>query len=101
MFPSHFSLPTFSYTFSPLRLFPRPLFPTLVPCQKQSVAPDSPESPPQLSLCVSLPSFSLPTVPCPLFPFSIMSLPSFPIFDYFPDNLSSLVILCYLYKLLQ
>ena len=83
-FPSHFSLPTFSYTFSLLRLFPCPLFPTLVPCQKQSVAPDSPESPPLLSLCVSFPSFSLPTVPFPLSLFSIMSLPSFTIFDYVP-----------------
>ena len=100
-FPSHFSLPTFSYTFSPLRLFPCPLFPTLVPCQKQSVAPDSPESPPLLSLHVSLPSFSLPTVPFPLSLFLIMSLPSFPVFDYFPANLLSLMILCYLYKLLQ
>jgi hypothetical protein len=100
-FPSHFSLPTFSYTFSLFRLFPCPLFPTLVPCQKQSVAPDSPESPPLLSLCVFFPSFSLPTVPCPLSLFSIVSLPSFPIFDYFPSHLSSLMILCCLYKLLQ
>jgi hypothetical protein len=65
------------------------------------VAPDSPESPPLLSLCVSLSSFSFPTVPFPLSLFSTMSLPSFPIFDYFPDNLLSLMILCYLYKLLQ
>jgi hypothetical protein len=100
-FPSQFSLPTFSYTFSLFRLFPCPLFPTLVPCQKQSVASDSPESPPLLSLCVSLPSISLPTVPCPLSLFSMVSLPSFPIFDYFPAHLSSLIISCFLSKLLQ
>jgi hypothetical protein len=52
-------------------------------------------------LCVSLPSFSLPTVLCPLSLFSIISLPTVPIFDYFPAHLLSLMISCCLYKLLQ
>jgi hypothetical protein len=78
-FLAHLSLPTFSYTFSLFRLFPFPLFPTHVPCQKQSVASDSQESPPLLSLCV----FPFPPPPCPLFP------THFPYFDYFPAHLSS------------
>jgi hypothetical protein len=90
-FPAHLSLPTFSYTFSLFRLFPCPLFPSHVPCQKQSVASDSQESPPLLSLCV----FPFPPPPLPLFP------THFPYFDYFPAHLSSLMISCCLYKILQ
>ncbi len=85
-FPAHLSLPTFSYTFSLFRLFPSPLFPIHIPCQKQSVASDSRESPPLLRLCVSLPSSSLPTVPYPLSLFRLFPCPPF-----IPDDLILLI----------
>ncbi len=66
MFPSHCSLPAFP--------FPRSLPVALVTHPS-----------PLLSKSVhSLPSSSLPPVPCPLSLFSIMFLPSFPIVDYVP-----------------
>ncbi len=64
-FPAHFSLPSF-----PARSSQWQLWLTRVPSTAEFVC--------------SLPSFSLPTVPRPLSLFSIMSLPSFPIFDYVP-----------------
>jgi hypothetical protein len=111
LFPAHFSLPIFPVRSSHWRLFrkklldywgievfpcppfPCPLFPTHVPCQKQSVASDSQESPPLLSLCV----FPLPPPPFPLFP------THFPYFDYFPAHLSSSLLWWFHvpYKLLQ
>ncbi len=74
VFPSLHSLPA----------FPFPLFPSLIPFQKQSVVFVTHMS----SLLSSLPSSSLPTVPCPLSLLTIMSLPSFPIDDYVPTLLS-------------
>ena len=63
---------------------PFPLFPSLVPYQKQSVAFVTHTSPLLSKSVHSLPSSSLPTVPCPLSLLTIMSPPSFPIDDYVP-----------------
>jgi hypothetical protein len=65
LFPAHFSLPLFPARSSQWRLWLT-------------------RDPSTAEFVCSLPSFSLPTVPCPLSLFSIMSLPSFPIFDYVP-----------------
>jgi hypothetical protein len=80
IFPSHYFPARFSLSSFPARSSQWRLWLTRVPSTAKSVPP--------------LPSFSLHTVPCP-FPyfrscpcplslFSIMSLPSFPIFDYVP-----------------
>ena len=63
---------------------PFPLFPFLVPYQKQSVAFVTHTSPLLSKSVHSLPSSSLPPVPCPLSLLTIMSPPSFPIDDYVP-----------------
>ncbi len=63
---------------------PFPLFPSLVPYQKQSVVFVTHTSPLLSKSVHSLPSSSLPTVPCPLSLLTIMSPPSFPIDDYVP-----------------
>ncbi len=100
---------------------PFPFFPSLIPCQKQSVALVTHPSPLLSKSVHSLPSSFLPPVPCPLSLFSIMFLPSVPIDDYvpalspyfrlcsFPLSLFSimslthlsLMSLCYLYRLLE
>ena len=71
VFPSLHSLPA----------FPFPIFPSLVPYPKQSVVFVTHMSPLLSKSVHSLPSSSLPTVPCPLSLLTIMSPPSFPIFD--------------------
>jgi hypothetical protein len=63
---------------------PFPLFPSLVPYQKQSVAFVTHTSPLLSKSVHSLPSSSLHIVPCPLSLLTIMSPPSFPIDDYVP-----------------
>ncbi len=63
---------------------PFPLFPSLVPYQKQSVVFVTHTSPLLSKSVHSLPSTSLPTVLCPLSLLTIMSPPSFPIDDYVP-----------------
>ncbi len=69
MFPSHYSLPAFP-------------FPCSLP---EAVSGVVTHTSPLLSKSVhSLPSSSLPTVPCPLSILTIMSPPSFPIDDYVP-----------------
>ena len=78
VFPSLHSLPS----------VPFPLFPSLVPYQKQSVVFVTYTSPLLSKSVHSLPSSSLPTVPFPLSLLTIMSLPSFPIDDYVPALLS-------------
>ncbi len=65
LFPARFSLPSFPARSSQWRLWL-----TRVPSTAKSVR--------------SLPSFSPPTVPCPLSQFLIMFPPPFPIFDYVP-----------------
>ena len=78
VFPSLHSLPA----------FPFPLFPSLVPYQKQSVVFVTHTSPLLSKSVHSLPSSSLPTVPFPFSLLTIMSLPSFPIDDHVPTLLS-------------
>ena len=88
---------------------PCPFFPSLVPCQKQSVVLVTHPSPLLSKSVHSLPSSSLPPVPCPLSLFSIMSPPSFPIDNYVPALFPyfqscswrslSLMSLCYFYKI--
>ena len=68
----------------PFPLFPARFFPSLVPCQKQSVVLVTHPSPLLSKSVHSLPSSSLPPVPCPLSLLTIMSPPSFPIDDYVP-----------------
>jgi hypothetical protein len=95
----------------PFPLFPARFFPSLVPCQKQSVVLVTHPSPLLSKSVHSLPSSSLPTVPCPLSLLTIMFLPSFPIDDYVPApfpyfRLSpwhslSLMFLCYMCRLLK
>ena len=68
----------------PFPLFPARFFPSLVPCQKQSVVLVTHPSPLLSKSVHSLPSSSLPTVPCPFSLLTIMSPPSFPIDDYVP-----------------
>jgi len=90
---------------------PFPLFPSLVPYQKQSVAFVTHTSPLLSKSVHSLPSSSLPTVPCPLSLLTIMFLLPFPIFDYVPSPLPyfwlcswwslSLMSLCYFYKIVE
>ena len=100
---------------------PFPLFPSLVPYQKQSVVFVTHTSPLLSKSVHSLPSSSLPTVPCPLSLLTIMSPPSFPIDDYVPALFSyfrlcspslslflimpwhslSLMSLCYFYKIVE
>ena len=93
---------------------PFPLFPSLVPCQKQSVMFVTHTSP-----LLSKSVHSLPTVLCPLSLLTIMSPPSFPIDDYVPALFSyfrlcslslflimpwhslSLMSLCYFYKIVE
>ena len=75
VFPSLCSLPS----------IPFPLFPSLVPYQKQPVVFVTHMSPLLSNSVHSLPSSSLPTVPCPLSLLTIMFPPSFPIFDYAPS----------------
>ena len=74
VFPSLCSLPS----------IPFPLFPSLVPYQKQSVVFVTYTSPLLSKPVHSLPSSSLPAVPFPLSLLTIMFPPSFPIFDYAP-----------------
>ena len=69
----------------PFPLFPARFFPSLVPCQKQSVVLVTHPSPLLSKSVHSLPSSSLPPVPCPLSLLTIMFPPSFPIFDYVPS----------------
>ncbi len=73
-----------SYYECSLPSVPFPFFPSLVPYQKQSVAFVTHTSPLLSKSVHSLPSSSLPTVPCPLSLLTIMSPPSFPIDDYVP-----------------
>ena len=100
---------------------PFPLFPSLVPYQKQSVVFVTHTSPLLSKSVHSLPSTSLPTVLCPLSLLTIMSPPSFPIDDYVPALFSyfrlcslslslflimpwhslSLMSLCYFYKIVE
>ena len=68
----------------PFPLFPARFFPSLVPCQKQSVVLVTHPSPLLSKSVHSLPSSSLPPVPRPLSLLTIMFLPSFPLDDYVP-----------------
>ena len=68
----------------PFPSFPFPLFPSLIPCQKQSVALVTHPIPLLSKSVHPLPSSSLPPVPCPLSLLTIMFPPSFPIDDYVP-----------------
>ena len=74
----------FPIMYVPFPLFPARFFPSLVPCQKQSVVLVTHPSPLLSKSVHSLPSSSLPPVPCPLSLLTIMSPPSFPIYDYVP-----------------
>ncbi len=69
----------------PFPLFPARFYPSLVPCQKQSVVLVTHPSPLLSKSVHSLPSSSLPPVPCPLSLLTIMFPPSFPFFDYVPS----------------
>jgi hypothetical protein len=68
----------------PFPLFPARFFPSLVFCQKQSVVLVTHPNPLLSKSVHSLPSSSLPPVPCPLSLLTIMFLPSFPIDDHVP-----------------
>ncbi len=89
----HTSNPDLIHTFKfsavllyvPYMSVPFPLFPSLVPYQKQSVVFVTHTSPLLSKSVHSLPSSSLPTVPCPLSLLTNMSPPSFPIDDYAPS----------------
>ncbi len=79
---------------------PFPLFPSLVPYQKQSVAFVTHTSPLLSKSVHSLPSSSLPNVPA-LFPYFQLCSFSLSLFSIMPWHSQSLMSLCYFYKIVE